>query len=696
LNIPLIVYTSIIAFITSLLLLVYILKKNPKSRINQIWALFLVMTMLITLGEAILKIIGDDKEAALFWFRLLVMPGGGFLAPIFLHFTLIFTKQDKILKNRILLIVIYLPILILYIRGLMINVPLDDLKISSLGYYTTQSLLTIVAGSLIYPINMGIIGGLILLGVNVLINGYRKTKIEIEKNQIKYILAGSFLLLGLNFIVYVLLPPDIAQNFSEATSITAVLMAGIIAYAIVKYKLMAEVKLVTEEIPTKPIDYEIESGFTYIIPEREPKTGFQLFAKTMAEGVHGICITLRNPTIIRKKYGLKKTPIIWITKEETNELSVKPSEIARINEILKPFLEKSEDSVILLIDDKSITGGLKIEDHSKILEISRNFFNTVVTANSRFIISVAPTSISPKKRKPIIKTKTPLLEFNRLAAFVFEDICNNVIKFLIRNGYIKNEDVPRHISNLSRKDDFFKILKYPISKNPSGGNSKIKFSNILVAQKITKTVLVDKLKLFISEFENIETAMNLDAIAMGAIGKYGLSKNEFLLHVGDSYIIKESIPIKSIEIFSEFVSKDFMGLGIFKTNPEKVIRKYALPKKGIKYYWLTDISESKQNVLPPKLEHILSAIEDFLGNESFKNKNKIILLDGVEYLITYSGDNFDSVLGFLRQVTDLISEANALIMIPLNPKIIDEERIGLLMRSGMELYEGDNSEFYIK
>ena len=199
--------------------------------------------------------------------------------------------------------------------------------------------------------------------------------------------------------------------------------------------------------------------------------------------------------------------------------------------------------------------------------------------------------------------------------------------------------------------------------------------------------MIDKIKLFISEFENIETALNLNAIAMDSISKYGLSKNEFLLHPGDAYIIPEADANKSFEIFSEFATKDFNGLCITKSNPKKVRRKYGLVSKDLKLFWLTDISESKKNVLPPKLEHILSAIEEFLVSKKKTDEKKVILLDGIEYLITYSGDNFDSVLGFLRQVVDRISETNALILIPINTSIVSEERIGLLTRSGMEIYD---------
>ena len=684
LEIPLYFYSSFIAFLISFFLFFFILKKNPRSQLNQIWALFLVMTMFITLGEGILKIIGDDKEGAIFWFKLLIMPGGGFIAPLFLHFTLIFTKQTKIVKNKILLTIIYLPIVIFYVRGLFVEVPLNELEISGLGFYTTKILVTQVAGPIGFPINMGFIGGFILIGIILLILGYKKTKREIEKIQINYFLVGSYIFLAFNFIVYVLLPHDISQIFSEATSITVVLMAGIITYAMIKYKLMAEVRLVTEDIPSKPIDYELEPGYTYIIPESKPKIGFQLFAKSLSGGAHGICITMENPKIIRKKYGLKKTPIIWITNKETKELSVKPENIEEINEILRPFLRKSADSIIWLIDNRTITQGISLKNHERILEMSRNFFSTVVRSSSRFIISVSPKSINSGKSVPIIKTKTPLLEFNRLAGLVFEKICNEILRFLIRNGYLDPKNIRNHLTNLKRNDPFFKNISYHESIDPtSTTNNKLKITNLIEVKELSKQVMIDKIKIFMSEFEQTQTAINLDSIAFKSVSEYGLSKNEFQLHLGDTYIIPHGDTRRSFEIFSEFVTKSFHGLCISKQNPDKLKRRYPVYRNGVQIYWLTDISEERNDILPLKLEHILSAIEDFLVENPNK---KIILLDGIEYLIFYSGDIFDTVLGFLRQLTDRISETNAIILIPLDPKTLSEQRMSLLSRSGIEFY----------
>jgi len=588
------------------------------------------------------------------------------IATLFLHFSILIGDFEFTPNTKLKLLLMYIPSIILFALMFTPYIVADvDSSLDTVpGHYYLLLLVYIFVA--------------VAFGLVVQVSSYFKARDSIKKKQLQMIFTGMGITAIATFIFFGIL-------HLPGSVIFTVPMFFFFAYAIVKYKLLKIPQLVQEpDITSEPIEYEIEPGFTYIIPEHEPKLGFQLFAKTLKEGAHGICITMRNPDFIRKKYGLRKTPIVTITNRKYDELSVRPEEIASIRNLLRPYFQDPEKSVIFLIDDKTITSNVNTEDHSKILELSKTVFDTIEKSNSRFIISVSPRSISPKKRMPIIKTKAPLLEFTRLTAFIFEEICNNILQFLIRNGYLKTEKIPAHFSNLSKKDPFFKNVSYRASLNPITTNSEIRLTNILEAQRLSKQIFIDKIKLFLSEFENIDTATNLNSIVMNSITKYGLSKNEFQLHLGDSYIIPEEEPHKSYEIFSEFTSKDYKGLCITKSNPKKIKRKYALSKRGIKTYWLTELSESSQDILPPKLEHILSAIEEFLAKGHDK---KIVILDGVEYLISFSGDNFDSVLGFLRQTTDRISESNALILIPLNMKILSEERIGYLTRSGMELYK---------
>jgi hypothetical protein len=610
------------------------------------------------------------------------MPGGAFIAPIFFHFTLLFPKGHKILKNKFVIIIIYLPTFVLYLRGLLIDVSIDNLEISSLGYYTTNTL-TLVVGGQVYLLHMGLIGGLIAIGILVLFNKYRQTKVEIEKNQIKYMITGTSIFLGIGFFTDIILP-SLGFESLELVSLFFTISAAIITYAIVKYKLMAEVGFVSEEIRAAPIAYQLEPGYTYIINEREPIKGFKLFAKAVSRGSHGICITGKNPKLIRDKYGLKRTPIIWISeKEDPKEITVDPAEIVNINELLKPFIDTSKNSVVILVDDRTITKGLVgIKNRQKILKISKSIFDTISHRNSRFIISSKPGSITTGKSGSIIKTRRPLLEFNRLSSFVLEETCNKIINNLINTGTLTTEKLNEKLNALTNRDSFFlnkATIKITSNIFTDSDNS---MSYIKINSALSKDSVIDKTKSFISVFEDLPRSDALHTIALKTLKSYGYSEAEYLFHTGDTYIIKEPKSNYSFQVFGEFLSKDYHGLGITKSNPKKVMRTYNLHSTAAKMFWLTDVPSPNISTIFPKLENISAEIERFLRETPEK---KVIIFDGIEYLITYSGDMFESVLRSLRKLTDRISMSNACLIIPLDPTVVSKERMALLSRSGIEI-----------
>ena len=552
---------------------------------------------------------------------------------------------------------------------------------STWGSYSILSLNQAVTGQ-VYLSNIIFVELLMVIGfVNLLITSFKYPNI-VERRNIRFVLFGTVIFMGIGFIIDVIMPVFGTQLFESAT-IGATFMAIFVVYAILRYELMSVI-FVSEEIPSEPIEYEPEPGYTYIIKEREPTKGFNLFAKAVSKGSHGICITAKHPKSIRDKYGLKRTPIIWITeKDDLKEITVKPSEIVTINDILKPFIDTSKNSVVILVDDHTITKGLVgIKSRQKILEISQSIFDTITHRNSRFIISSKPGSTTTGKPGSITKTRRPLLEFTRLSSFVLEEACNNVVQHLINTGTLTTKDLNKRLNSLTARDSFFLNKANTKITGNIFTSTEGPLNFIKITSGLAKENVVDKTQSFISAFEDLPHTDKLHSIALKTLTNYGFSEGEYLFHTGDTYIVQERKVKYSFEIFSDFLIKDYRGLCITISNPEKIMRKYNLNKKMVKMFWLTDIPSPNGDTIFPKLENISAEIERFISEYPDK---KIIILDGIEYLITYSGDMFESVLRALRKLAGKISISNASLIIPLNPEIISKERMALLSRSGIEI-----------
>jgi two-component system cell cycle response regulator len=90
--------------------------------------------------------------------------------------------------------------------------------------------------------------------------------------------------------------------------------------------------------------------------------------------------------------------------------------------------------------------------------------------------------------------------------------------------------------------------------------------------------------------------------------------------------------------------------------------------------WLTDRESSKEPTISPSLESMIYVVEEFID----KNEQPVILLDGMEYLI--SNNSFNPVLRFIRRLIDKISETNTILIIGVSPKAINEQELKLLER----------------
>ncbi len=140
------------------------------------------------------------------------------------------------------------------------------------------------------------------------------------------------------------------------------------------------------------------------------------------------------------------------------------------------------------------------------------------------------------------------------------------------------------------------------------------------------------------------------------------------LKPGFSYLVEEEKPYRSINYIKEAAYRGYDIVCITRMNPEKFKNFFGI--KG-EVYWLTDHTTDLPTVSP-----ILENLNYIL--EEYANKKAVIFLDGVDYLI--SKNSGEAVVQFLRHMVDVISESNAILVVSLNPKTIDEKYAKILER----------------
>ncbi|OGS42128.1 MAG: hypothetical protein A3K67_02700 [Euryarchaeota archaeon RBG_16_62_10] len=162
-------------------------------------------------------------------------------------------------------------------------------------------------------------------------------------------------------------------------------------------------------------------------------------------------------------------------------------------------------------------------------------------------------------------------------------------------------------------------------------------------------------------------------------GEAGLGiTRKYNLAPGRSYVVEESPPDISFDAFVNIVStaadqdRKTVGLAISRQHPDLIRQKYGLEATPL--YWLA--TRTGEEVLSPNNLGILThTIIKFIE----ENPSGIILLDGIEYLV--SNNDFNKVLRVIDQVNDHISQSRSIMIIPVDPRAFDAKELALMERN---------------
>ena len=137
----------------------------------------------------------------------------------------------------------------------------------------------------------------------------------------------------------------------------------------------------------------------------------------------------------------------------------------------------------------------------------------------------------------------------------------------------------------------------------------------------------------------------------------------------ECYILLERKPEKAFEVFCDLVTHGIPGFIISREYPQKVRRGYRLAKTPI--LWLSR-SEVENTINPDDLSKLGYIVGDFTR----KCRESVILLDGLEYLVTQTG--FQTVLTYLQELKDIVVMNNSRLLIPLHKDTVSLKEYSML------------------
>ncbi|MCK4757139.1 MAG: isoleucine--tRNA ligase [Thermoplasmata archaeon] len=137
-----------------------------------------------------------------------------------------------------------------------------------------------------------------------------------------------------------------------------------------------------------------------------------------------------------------------------------------------------------------------------------------------------------------------------------------------------------------------------------------------------------------------------------------------------TYLIPEERSYLSYRYLCNELKHGRPGFCVTRSFPDKIKSKFDLGDTPI--LWLSNVG--KDNAIRPKdLEKLSLSFEQFLSS-----KGGIILLDGIEYLIT--NNKFITVLRLIQSLRDQVAINKSILLISVNPSTLEKSELNLLER----------------
>jgi hypothetical protein len=122
-----------------------------------------------------------------------------------------------------------------------------------------------------------------------------------------------------------------------------------IAYAVARYRYLV-IEPVTETLTARAPRHRLERGLNYLVLENGRSSAMGAF-RDIVSATPGLCVTGLAPSRVAVRFGLERTPILWITTVSNAERTVRPNalDFELIHTVVK-FLRENPGTAILLDD----------------------------------------------------------------------------------------------------------------------------------------------------------------------------------------------------------------------------------------------------------------------------------------------------------------------------------------------------------
>jgi len=331
------------ALLVSAFLGAYVFGLNPRGSANRSALLVMVAFVIWDVGEVVQRSLapGTAPSVLMFWARFTWI--GIVLVPATLfHLTLTYPTKSDWIQKPWALVAIYAPFVGWAILITMTDLVIDGMSSNAFGPSAR------VAPT--YAYLAPIFFAWMFASVMLFVGSWWKLRKTPDRWMQGVVVAG---LIGgtVPAAVTELLWPLLSGSDTRVGlgSLYTLMWSIFIAYAVARYRYLV-IEPVTEARPARPPRHRLERGLNYLVLENGRSSAMGAFREIVSE-TPGLCVTGLAPSRVAVRFGLERTPILWITAVSSQERTVRPNalDFELVHTVVK-FLRENPGTAVLLDD----------------------------------------------------------------------------------------------------------------------------------------------------------------------------------------------------------------------------------------------------------------------------------------------------------------------------------------------------------
>ena len=253
--------------------------------------------------------------------------------------------------------------------------------------------------SYLRPYSIDIFASLVTLAALVLlIRYYRLVKSRLVRAQTRYLIVGTLVVLG---STYALGYARITGGVNYSSPIFAVGFT-ILLLGLRKHGFYSVTPITETTTAGVSIRIPLEVGRSYLV--HDPGVAFEDFSSLVRSGYTGLCITRKFPEDVRKEYGLKRTPIMWLADEERSD-AIPPGDLLGISLLVKDFLQKATRPVVMFHGLEYLTTK---NGFAPILKLVQGISQSNAAKRGILFVPIVPDSLNKQEEALLVAETTPL------------------------------------------------------------------------------------------------------------------------------------------------------------------------------------------------------------------------------------------------------------------------------------------------